>query len=413
MTNEYPAPFLQFDNFLSDEAVANLIEFVRLRESDLAPSTVLAGTGDEDKEVRRSHTLFDLGEMWPLFESQLEGLLPSMRRELDVPHFQLHHTERQLTVHHDGDFFGPHNDNGGPQVSSRLMTYVYYFNIEPCQFEGGELWMYNSFDQNGMRMQGEDHVVVEPRHNSIVFFPSWVHHEVRPVKSLTEGLEGCRMTFNGWYHTEPVEPPKKPVVIESDPDKVAAILREKLPKFTDTGFAVVDTPPEIQRQLAEAYTTGLADAHAEGSDATYLTAGDPNFIDIDNLGYEIGAELQAIHQEWSGQELELTAAYGIRTYRRGQVLRRHVDRFETHVISSVVHIDNESDEPWPLHIEDHDGKVHEVCLKPGQILLYESAVCAHSRPTPFAGEHYGSLFLHFKPTTDWNYTSEQLLARPP
>ena len=42
----------------------------------------------------------------------------------------------------------------------------------------------------------------------------------------------------------------------------------------------------------------------------------------------------------------------------------------THVISSIVHITHEYDndnEPWPIEIEDHDGKLHAVNLEPGQV----------------------------------------------
>jgi hypothetical protein len=100
-------------------------------------------------------------------------------------------------------------------------------------------------------------------------------------------------------------------------------------------------------RLLEAYGTGLAAARSEGSDPDYLPAGDPSFVDIGDLAYEIAHDMQQLHESWSGQELVVTAAYGIRTYRRGQTLRRHCDRVETHVISSVVHIDHESDAPWP------------------------------------------------------------------
>ena len=45
----------------------------------------------------------------------------------------------------------------------------------------------------------------------------------------------------------------------------------------------------------------------------------------------------------------------------------HVDRSETHVVSCIFHIGNDLDEPWPLEIEDHDGKVHAVVMEPGTI----------------------------------------------
>jgi hypothetical protein len=43
-------------------------------------------------------------------------------------------------------------------------------------------------------------------------------------------------------------------------------------------------------------------------------------------------------------------------------------------------------EPWPIVIEGIDGVTAEVDLKPGQMLLYESAKCTHGRPRTFRGE---------------------------
>jgi SM-20-related protein len=199
---EVPSPYLQFDDFLDVKDLGRLITFIENHETDLSASGVLAAPGDEDVDIRSSQTLFDLDEIWPMFEGQLGGLLPTIRRELEVPWFTVSHVERQLTVSHDGDFFGLHNDSGGPEVATREVTYVYYFNAEPKQFEGGELWIYDYFDQDFVRHPGQNHVVVEPRNNSIVFFPSWVNHEVRPVHSTTAGLVGSRMTVNGWFHAK-------------------------------------------------------------------------------------------------------------------------------------------------------------------------------------------------------------------
>lgn len=195
---------------------------------------------------------------------------------------------------------------------------------------------------------------------------------------------------------------------ETDPHKIASILSKRLPHFTQKGFEVVPTPDEVHKRLRVAYLMGLPHTRQEEGDVNYLPSGDPDFIDIGNLAFEMAAELQGIHEEWCQRDLEVVAAYGLRIYRRGQMLRWHSDVPDTHVISSIIHIEHVSDEPWPLHIEDHDGVEHQVCLEPGQMLLYESATCAHARPTPFAGEHYGSLFVHFRPLTGWDYTLEDI-----
>ena len=49
-------------------------------------------------------------------------------------------------------------------------------------------------------------------------------------------------------------------------------------------------------------------------------------------------EMIKLHEDWAGVPLEPTAAFGFRVYRRGNVLKKHVDRVESHIISSIVHI---------------------------------------------------------------------------
>ena len=83
-------------------------------------------------------------------------------------------------------------------------------------------------------------------------------------------------------------------------------------------------------------------------------------------------------------------------------------QIETHVISSITHIAHKYDDdsqPWPIHIEDHDGHLHAVNLEPGDTLFYESARCLHGRLTEFKGKYYGSIFIHYAPI-DWKYEAE-------
>jgi hypothetical protein len=73
-------------------------------------------------------------------------------------------------------------------------------------------------------------------------------------------------------------------------------------------------------------------------------------------------------------------------------------------------------EPWPFFIEDFSGRTHEVILKPGDILFYESSKCFHGRPKKFNGSWYSSLFVHYYPTNGWyerNHELEAHYAVPP
>ena len=153
------------------------------------------------------------------------------------------------------------------------------------------------------------------------------------------------------------------------------------------------------------------DASPELEEPIFLPTGQPELVYVDDIKGDIHERLRPLHEEWSGAKLEPTAAYGLRVYRDGQTLIPHVDRSATHVISSIVHVDHDEDEPWPLTILGHDDEFHEVVLEPGQMLLYESAVCSHGRPTPFRGRSYCSIFLHYKPVDGWEHSREELLVQ--
>ena len=58
------------------------------------------------------------------------------------------------------------------------------------------------------------------------------------------------------------------------------------------------------------------------------------------------------------------------------------------------HKDNGDD--WPLDIKGHDGEWYKVYLEPGDMILYESAICPHGRLENFQGTYYRNFFVHYK-----------------
>ena len=94
-----------------------------------------------------------------------------------------------------------------------------------------------------------------------------------------------------------------------------------------------------------------------------------------------------------------------------------VDKMQTHIISFILHIDSSDDaEPWPIFIEDFQGRTHEVVLTPGDILFYESSKCFHGRPRRLNGSWYSSIFVHYYPKHGWfeqNHKLEAHYAVPP
>ena len=51
---------------------------------------------------------------------------------------------------------------------------------------------------------------------------------------------------------------------------------------------------------------------------------------------------------------------------------------------------------------DHHGNKVKLFLKPGEMILYESAKIPHGRQYPLKGDFYDNLFVHFHPVDDSN-----------
>jgi len=203
-----------------------------------------------------------------------------------------------------------------------------------------------------------------------------------------------------------------------------------VPQFTEKGWKVVKQPPSVHARLNASLHEGFRrsqqgesqkedDEHEDArakigifhKDKTNKLnrehkvdqiTGDrlPGFVPLGRLTGDLLKELQPMHEAWAGNiKLVPSNAYGLRVYERGNSLTMHTDHVGTHVISSIVHVDRDTDEPWPIVIEGLDGQTQEVDLKPGEMLFYESAKCVHGRPRPLNGNWYSSLFVHYRPAT--------------
>jgi len=121
-------------------------------------------------------------------------------------------------------------------------------------------------------------------------------------------------------------------------------------------------------------------------------------VDIFKLNRKVLNEMLPLHEAWAGGiKLESSAAYGLRVYTNNQSLAMHIDHHDKHVISSIMHVDHDLDEPWPIVIIGYDGVTAECNLKPGEMLFYESVKCVHGRPRRMKGRWYSSFFVHYRP----------------
>lgn len=397
-------PYVQLFDFLEPDELEQLITHVAEQRDHLAPSTVyraVPNLGVLDETTRRSRVAMDTDAIRPLFEARLIALLPHLRRELGMPRFDYGHLETQLTVHGDGDFFTQHRDEVHPGTDgARALTFVFYFNATPREFEGGTLRL-------GHRgtTETDERIEIEPVSNSIVFFSPEVEHEVMPVRALGSGPGSLRCTFNGWYRIGKGTGPAVPVLSR----RAAMVVQEAVvPRVCPTGFTVRTIPPAVLERLGAAVADRRELAVAEGGVSEYFPAGAPDLIDIGPLGHEILLELHRWHEEWAGVALEPVSAYGVRSYRDGQRIAMHVDRGESHIVTSELQIEQSLDHPWPLRIRLGSSATHDVHVQAGHMVTYEGASCANGRPEPLRGTLSSSLLLHYRPV-GWTLTPDEIV----
>lgn len=65
--------------------------------------------------------------------------------------------------------------------------------------------------------------------------------------------------------------------------------------------------------------------------------------------------------------------------------------------NNSVEIADKRTKDWFLEVYDHAGRAHNVSMRPGDLVLYESHTVLHGRPFPLEGNFYANIFVHFKP----------------
>ena len=81
-----------------------------------------------------------------------------------------------------------------------------------------------------------------------------------------------------------------------------------------------------------------------------------------------------------------------RIYKNGEVLERHRDRPACE-ISLTMNIGG--DAAWNIGIQKPNGEEINLNLNQGDAMLYLGCVADHWRNTPFSGQNYSQIFLHY------------------
>jgi hypothetical protein len=384
-----PAPFVAIANAMPPDVHADLVD-------------AIAG------QLSRGTEEVCLGEPWKPLEAVVHDMAALVRRELGLPHFVLEAAPHHITVHTpDGAIHS--SEVSETTRATRRVEFFYAVDARPELFTGGSVRLFDTVLRDGVPRAAETYAELPRGDNTLLFFPSEWHHEISRIRavdgSAVDGGQAFLCSISGWLAGDPVPvgPP------EIDIPTCETLQVRYLPRITDRGFEVRPIPEALHRVLSGLLALRSGRARPENADRDYHIGCDPEIVPIDDVADEILQYLQPLHESWCGVPLIPSAAYGLRRYQSGSRLALHVDQLATHIVSSVLQITQDVDEPWPIRLE-LDGRREDVLLSPGQMLLYEGASTPHGRVTPLEGRDFVNLFLHYRPV-DWPWSAERLVER--
>ena len=199
------ASFLSVEDFLPKEDLDKCMEEIQWSQRLHVPAQVFYGTATKVDHNIRKNTVVFLDRHVP--QSQIVAAVERRIRQADL-RAKFHEgysmldainyaTRREAVLSRYGeenDHYDRHQDTifGQGNLCKRLLTCVGYFHTEPKMFEGGNLRVWHDNDKPETN-------VVEPKHNTAVFFPSWAYHAVEAVKVHPDAKWiDSRFSLNYW-----------------------------------------------------------------------------------------------------------------------------------------------------------------------------------------------------------------------
>lgn len=195
-------PHLIFGNVLGADAVAELLQHVARREADFKPAVIRnRRSGERRVDLRQRDCLFlgELGPFKPMIDSFIRGSVPKMLAELRLGEAAVEPREFEICAYGDGGHFGVHVDTNELIDFVRVLSCVYYFAASPQRFSGGELRLHGlPVLSAGSAAVAPAFVDIAPETDTLVAFPSWMRHEVLPVRLPGGAWADRRFSINCW-----------------------------------------------------------------------------------------------------------------------------------------------------------------------------------------------------------------------
>jgi Rps23 Pro-64 3,4-dihydroxylase Tpa1-like proline 4-hydroxylase len=200
-------PHLIWRNVLGGGTAAELLDYVVAQEREFKPGLLrnrISGKHRIDYSLRDAVYLLDLAAFETRIEHIVRSLAPRALDALRLTEPAVAPREFELSAYRDGGHFGAHIDTDERSSRVRVVSCVYYFAATPRRFSGGELRLHALPTLSaGKGPAGPPFVDIVPETDSLVVFPSWLRHEVLPVRVPSGAWADSRFTINCWLHRLP------------------------------------------------------------------------------------------------------------------------------------------------------------------------------------------------------------------
>ena len=192
-------------DFLPAKTADALLDYALANEGIFQPTLVgHHGDGLNNPKLRISLGTRNLGPFKPILEAGVADLIPEIVAALRMTPIQPARLEVEMVAHGDGAFYARHTDfrRNPDSATIRALSAVYYFHARPRMFTGGALRLYPT-----LAASPDIFFDVQPDHNSLAVFPSWMTHEVMPVQCPGGGFRDSRFSINCWAHVARAQGP--------------------------------------------------------------------------------------------------------------------------------------------------------------------------------------------------------------
>jgi prolyl 4-hydroxylase len=382
--NTYTLEIYELQNFLTIEECKEIITIID-KTNLQASTTVNVGYNNSVNDYRTSKTchFYDHVPFINEIDSRICKTIGINNRYSEAIQGQKYEVGQQFKIH--TDYFDKAVLSSNKSIiGQRTWTFMVYLNDME---EGGG--GYTSFPYA--------YVAKKPTAGTAIIWNNLDEHKKENIYSSHCGMpiiNGEKYILTKWFKDQEIALNKKNEICE----------HHFFPIFHKIGFEKkhlqLDCIDKIKAWMKENERQFVPETNISG-EITYNIKS--NFLDINKTPPELRTDLvetmKVLLTKWIEYKSTLlhVSTYGIREYSRGSSLGNHYDRKNTHVISAIIHLEDKSDKPWVLDIEDHNFKPHQITMEYGDVIFYESTTCLHGRQTPFEGDYHRNMYIHFKP----------------